>query len=317
MSTLTLVVLAGGLGSRFDRSDAAAKALAMVGPAGERIIDYSVYDAFEAGFQRVVLVRSTNVSTAATADIDAMVATWGHHGVDIVQRFQDKPTWRQKPWGTVHAVLTGADDAPGPFAVVNCDDFYGAAVFTAIATFLRASDPEGETHGLVSYPLIATLPPYREPAGLADPPTVTRGICRLKSDGTLYKIDETPGIHRCRDGSVACGTQPDTSLCSEESTSLNLFGFRRSIIATLQREFARFQADIVMHADKDTECILPLVVGRLCAEDRLRVQVLRVGDQWFGITYQHDLPHVREGLAALAERGTYPRPLWTRPQVAQ
>ena len=303
MAELTLVVMAAGVGSRYG----GPKQLEPIGPGGETFSDYSVYDALRAGFSRVVFILSREVEEAFRSQVGERIAR--HLRVDyVVQRLEDLPPGfsdppsRAKPWGTAHAVLSCKGVVPGPFAVVNADDFYGRTAFQLVADFLRgANSGEILEMCLVGYRVENTLSPHGP---------VTRGVCQVDEEGYLLRIEERRGVQRRGkrvgfpgDGGGWVELPPGTLV------SMNMWGFPPGIFAELEARFPRFLRE---HAgDIETaEFLLPEVVGELVAGGRAQVKVLPTEERWFGITYREDLPDARASIAELVEKGVYPESLW-------
>lgn len=278
--TLSLVVLAAGIGSRFG----GLKQIEPVGPGGEAILDYSVYDAMRAGIERVVMI----VSPANQEAIEQHVKTnFGAH-VDVAYALQEPPPGR-KPWGTGQAVLTTRDLVPGSFGVVNGDDFYGRRSFQVMADDLRTDSPD---HNLVAYPLRDMLSPFGG---------VSRGVCLLDDDGvTLRSVEETHGVEQSDMGGRFTGDEP---------ISANLWGFRPSIYPELERDFAEFSADAANQ--EKGEFYIGITVARLVTDpESPNVKVLRTPDTWLGVTYRDDVPAMQASLRALITSGEYPEMLW-------
>lgn len=277
---IALVVLAAGIGSRFG----GLKQIEPVGPGDEAIVDYSVYDALRAGIERVVMI----VSPANREAIEAHVRRgFGPH-VEVAYALQEPPPGR-KPWGTGQAVLTTRDLVDGPFGVVNGDDFYGRESFRVMADDLRTDSPD---HNLVAYPLRDMLSPFGG---------VSRGVCKVADDGTtLLSVEETHDITEADMGVRFTGDEP---------ISANLWGFRPSIYAELERDFAAFRADPANH--EKGEFYIGITVARLVNDPAPpNVKVLRTSDRWLGVTYRDDVPAMQASLAALVASGEYPEKLW-------
>jgi hypothetical protein len=300
-SRLTLVVLAAGMGSRFG----GAKQIEPVGPSGETIIDYSIYDALRAGFDRVVFVTRPDLEPLLRARFDEPLVgrcstVYIHQRLDDLPEGCEPPVGREKPWGTGHALYCCRDAVTEPFAVVNADDFYGAEAFTALRDFLLG--PVNATHepyALVGYPLDATLTPHG---------SVSRGVCHVDRLGHLESIVERRRVARTPEG-IAFSEDGETwqRIPEETIASMNLWGFRPSLLPAIERELRDF-----LHADPapSEELRIPTVVGTLIEEGAVRVHVLRTTATWYGVTYREDLPWVRREIGALVERGAYPSPLW-------
>ena len=292
---VTLVILAAGLGSRFG----GVKQLAAVGPGGEAIIDYSIHDAIRAGFTKIVFILRRDI-------FEDFMETLGHrmeevflaHGVKweyVFQEMGDVPEGRTKPWGTGHALLACEPVLQEPFAVINADDYYGREAYDKAADFLRRCDPAKDAYGMVGFVLKNTL---------SDNGGVTRGVCDQDENGMLAGIRETHDIVKTADGAAADGGALDV----ESLVSMNLWMLTPAFVARLGDGFAAFRAG--MKNPLKDEYLLPEIVDRLLKSGEATVEVLRTEDKWFGVTYQEDLPTVREAIAALHDRGVYHEPLY-------
>lgn len=302
MTKPTLVIMAAGLGSRYG----GLKQLEPIGPSGELIIDYSIFDAVRAGFDRVVLIIRKDFES----DFRKVISDRFVGRVSVEYVFQElntpfvdfvvSPT-RTKPWGTGHAVLASASLLSGPFAVINADDFYGFDAFRVLFDYLRIlRDSNKAPHALVGYMLGQTLSPY----GL-----VTRGVCELGGDHLLREIREIAGIESTEHG----GRYRDElgvlhQLDSTTVVSMNMWGFTTSILGQLQELFVEFLGRRIL-TDND-EFVLPVAVGTLLARGHTQVQVLPTSSQWFGLTHAEDKRIATTSLALQAARGDYPSPLW-------
>lgn len=276
MTNAALVVMAAGLGSRFG----GVKQLAAVGPEGEVILDYTIRDAVAAGVEEVVLIVRTDIA----ADTEAHVRSI--HGPDLALTLvcQDElgPP-RAKPWGTVHAVLSARAAVDSPFILANADDYYGPESFRIAADRLGGLD---ESHALlVAFEVAKTLPAQG---------SVTRGVCRVV-DGRLAEIDETPGLARAADGTIAAGDAPP--IPADTPVSMNLWGFHPSIMEGLAARWDAFYAE---NADAETaECLLPTEIGVLIGAGALEVGVVSSPETWTGLTNPDDLETVRALIADL------------------
>jgi len=301
MNGLVLVVMAAGVGSRYG----GLKQVEPVGPNGEWIVDYSVYDAVRAGFGRILFVVREEIEEGVRARFDPLLS--GACEIEyVVQRLTDLPSGfsapagRSKPWGTGHALWSCRGLLNGPFAAANADDFYGREAFTALAEFLSRPAPDSAEHALVGYRLSRTLSEHGP---------VTRGVCRVE-DGLLAGIEERRGV-AARDGVIVSddGENPAT-LPADAVVSMNLWGFGGRFLGELSRRFPQFlrgQANRLASA----EYLLPEIVGRLVEEGRARVRVLSTEEMWFGMTYPADLAQARRAVAERIERRAYPANLWT------
>lgn len=289
---LTLLVLAAGLGSRFGGT----KQLAEVGPHGEAVLDYTIHDARTVGFERFVFVVRTDLVDPVSDHLAAVHGPGLDHTLVLQDRFGPS---RRKPWGTGHAVLAAAAELPGPFGVVNADDFYGRDGLRVLAAALRAPGADHEHH-LVAYRLAATL----SPGG-----TVSRGVCTVDDGGNLADLVETYTIGRLDDGRIHGEVDGrDVVLDDDRPVSMNLLGLRPSVLDELAAAWAPFVAT----AGETEEFILPGVLGAAAAAGRATVRVHRTDAVWHGVTYPGDADDVRSAIAAATAAGTYPAPLGGR-----
>jgi dTDP-glucose pyrophosphorylase len=295
----TLLILAAGMGSRYG----GLKQLDPVGPAGETLMDYSIYDALRAGFSRLVFV----IRREMEAQFKSTVGQKFERRVPVQYAYQEMeqlpagfsvPANRTKPWGTGHAVLSAAEVICEPFAVINADDFYGATSFRTLAGHLRSGAAD---YAMVGFVLRNTLSKFG---------SVARGVCRVDAQGFLENVTEMTRI--VKDGERARHT--DTAgqvhrLSGDEIVSLNMWGFPPSLFPKLREEFAEF---LRKHRDEPkAEFYIPTAVNKLVETGQARVKILRTPDRWFGITYRPDRASVLAGLNQLIARGDYPAELWT------
>lgn len=298
-ASFDLVILAAGMGSRFG----GLKQVQPVGPAGELIIEYSLHDAKRAGFDRAVLVIRRDIEADFRASIGRRLEQ--HIAVDYVfQEADDVPAafrtaaaTRSKPWGTGHAVLAARRAVSRPFAVINADDFYGAAGYRALAAHFAAAPG---SYALVGYPLRQTLSEHG---------TVSRGLCAVGANGRLESITELTKIER-----TDCGaryTDPagvEQQLTGEETVSMNFWGFTPAVFGQLEEKFAAFLA--ARSGDPKAEFYLPTALSELNQSGAAEVRLLRSDDAWFGITYREDLVSAQTAVRDLIVAGRYPSPLW-------
>lgn len=298
-----LVVLAAGMGSRYG----GLKQIDPVGPHGETIMDYSIYDALRAGFGGVTFVIRREMTDVFH---EAIGQRFENH-LDVEYAFQDLeaipkgisvPKERQKPWGTGHAVLAAADSVTTPFAVVNADDFYGQNSYQVLADFLMTSSQEAlPAYGLVGFELRKTL---------SDHGTVSRGICRCDAENRLLSVTERTHIERLGEAAVDRPPEGDeVHLTGDEYASMNMWGFTPSIFAGLERLFIEFLES--NKASLKAEFYLPAAVDQLVASGQATCHVLPTSSQWAGITYREDRQSLEQGLASWVEQGVYPSPLWS------
>lgn len=304
MSYKTLVIMAAGMGSRFG----GLKQLAQVGPRGEKIIDYTIFDAVRAGFDRVVFIIKEEFYDTFREVVGDPISS--RVKVDyIFQRLEALPEGfavppeRCKPWGTGHAVLCCRDIVCEPFAVVNADDYYGPSAFCSIADYLdkvEACSDEKSHYCMAGYVLDNTL---------TENGSVSRGVCRTDETGFLTGITEHTQIVRGEAGPVSIGADGrKTPLSPDTVVSMNCWGFTPDFFDELEKDFVAFLENDATDLIKG-EFYLPFVAGRCVEEGRADVRVLTTPDRWYGVTYPQDKDAVAEALAALAGR-RYPDPLW-------
>ena len=298
MSKPTLLVLAAGMGSRYG----GLKQIDPVGPSGETIIDYSIYDAMRAGFGKLVFVIRGDIEAPFREIIGARFA----NRIQVEYAFQELnklpagytvPPGRTKPWGTTQAILMAENVINEPFAAINADDFYGADSFKVLADQLKSGDQD---YSLVGFTLRNTL---------SDFGSVARGVCQVSPDGYLKSILELTKIEKDGNG----GKYSDANgaaqkLSGDEPVSMNMWGFQPSIFAHLRREFTEF---LVKDGQAEkSECYIPMTVGNLINAKHARCKVLRSSASWFGVTYREDKPRVVEDIRTLVAKGEYPAKLW-------
>jgi len=300
-----LVILAAGMGSRFG----GLKQVEPVGPAGELIIEYSIFDALRAGFTRLVLVIRKDIEQDFRATIGRRIES----RIEVKYVYQEmdaaipaqlrgaiNPT-RTKPWGTGHAVLVARDAVRGSFAVINADDFYGASGYATLARhFSLTATSAKPRYAMVGYPLKQTLSEFG---------TVSRGLCttdetgRLKHITEITKIEKTTGGARYVDAAGAV-----QQLTGAEIVSMNFWGFTPAVFSQLEQLFADFLAK--NGRDPKAEFYLPTSISTLNERSAADVALLTSSDSWFGITYREDLLSSKQALADLVAHGKYPAPLW-------
>lgn len=301
----TLVIMAAGIGSRYGGG---IKQLAAVGPNGEIIMDYSIHDAIEAGFDKIVFIIRHDIEEAFREAIgDRIEGICAGLGVELGYAFQELdalpegvtlPEGRTKPWGTGQAVLACKDQLDGPFAVINADDYYGKQAFVLLHDFLQNYTPEkpGDLC-MAGFVLKNTL---------SDNGAVTRGICRMNEEGFLTGVDETSGIEKTADGAQAGGKVID----AESLVSMNMWGLTPEFSDMLEKGFVEFFGGIAGNEMK-AEYLLPIFIDSLLKQGKVNVKVLPTQDRWFGVTYQEDKPVVVESFAKLIEAGVYQKDLFS------
>lgn len=296
---LTLVVLAAGMGTRFG---ARIKQLEPLGPHGELLIDYSVYDAKRAGFDRVVFIIRRDIDELFRSTIGDRISAripteYVYQSPDILPcRAGDFPS-RTKPWGTAQALYCCKDVIDGSFAVINADDFYGCDAFMQLADFLKRPDASGCSVGFL---LKNTLSDYG---------TVNRGVCSCGENGLLTDVRETRGIKRCEDGVIRgayAGAQVELS--DMDTVSMSMWGFEAGFMQVLSRRLAQFIEGLPAGEEK-AELTIADAVGAEIKERGYSMRNIPTDSVWFGITYESDTPFARETLAQSTAKGVYPSPL--------
>jgi len=268
-----LVIMAAGLGSRFG----GVKQLARVGPQGEAFLDFSIKDALAAGFGRVVMIVRRDIEDDIRAHIDSQ-----HSDLDVVYvRQDDLGPPREKPWGTLHAVLSAAEAIDRPFAVLNADDYYGAKSFQQAAEFMADIEP-GRAANVV-FEIGKTVPPSG---------SVTRAVCQV-ADGMLINIVETEDCRRNEDGTFSAG---GVEVPADTPVSMNMWCFHHSVMADLWERWDAFMA--ANRDDAKAEAQLPTVVGQLMADGRTTVDVVSSPERWIGITNPEDLELAKKAFAS-------------------
>lgn len=301
MSTTSLVIMAAGMGSRFG----GIKQLEPVGPSGEIIMDYSIYDALEAGFNKVVFIIRKDLEK----DFKEVIGNRVEKLVKVEYVFQEidelpngfsKPEGRTKPWGTGHAILSCKDMVKEPFVVINADDYYGKEAFIKIYNFLNKTHEE-DKYCMAGFILGNTL---------SDNGTVTRGVCK-GVNGLLKDIVETSGIIRDGDHAKALDSQGNTICLELESlVSMNMWGFKPSLFVELEKDFIDFQTKLTESDKMKKEFLLPDVVGNLIDHKKTEVSILKTSDKWFGVTYREDKETVERSFLELINKGVYPSRLF-------
>ncbi|MEM7371340.1 MAG: sugar phosphate nucleotidyltransferase [Bacteroidota bacterium] len=296
----TLLILAAGIGSRYG----SLKQMDQLGPSGETIIDYSVYDAIHAGFGKVVFVIRQSIEAEFRSHFDKRFAD--QIQVDYVLQELDNvpegivvPEDRVKPWGTGHAVLVAADAIQEPFAMINADDFYGREAFVTMATFLSQREPTENAYCMVGYKLENTL---------SDFGSVSRGVCLTDADGYLESVTERTKIVRTESGIVFQDGEESISLAADTIVSMNMFGFTPTVFAYCKEYFEEFIRQ--RSHELKSEFYVPIVISKALDQQRITLKVLSSDANWFGVTYKEDKPVVMANLADLTEQGVYPKGLW-------
>jgi UTP-glucose-1-phosphate uridylyltransferase len=297
----TLLVLAAGLGTRYG----GLKQIDAVGPNGETIIDYSVYDALRAGFGKVVFVIGHYFEDAfrekVSSKFDGLVQTaYAHQELDACLGGFEPSIDREKPWGTGHAILVARGAIDEPFAVINADDYYGPNSFDAILRFVATKDAAPDDYAMIGYTLRNTLSDYG---------VVSRGVCECDEQMFLRRIVERKAIEKHADGArYFDASGAEHPLTGDEIVSMNLWGFQPSMFDRLQSSFDRFLRD--QGDQNSSELLIPSVTDDLIKSGKATVKVLRTDDSWFGVTYRQDRPIAIECIRRLIDEGVYPEKLW-------
>lgn len=304
MAKTTLVVMAAGIGSRYG----GLKQVDPIGPNNELIIDYSIYDALKAGFEKVVFVIKEDIRDLFRERIGKRI----EKRIDaayVYQNLSDLPAGfvipgeRKKPWGTAHAVWCCREVVDSPFAVINADDFYGASSFQILYDFLKSgkNDAQFDQYCMIGFALENTL---------TENGSVARGICTVDSDGYLREIHERTRVEKFGDIAQYTDNGEDWFAIPKGSTvSMNTWGFTTSIFGEIEAGFPEFFALSQQNLMK-AEYFLPEVVGSLLTGGKARVKVLSSDERWYGVTYQQDKLPVKQAILNLIHGGVYPSNLW-------
>ena len=298
----TLLILAAGIGSRYG----GLKQIDPVGPGGETIIDYSIFDAIKAGFGKLVFLIRKDIEddfkkTLGDKFSNKIDTHYAFQELELPDGFPSFPD-RTKPWGTAHAVLAAKNSIEEPFAAINADDFYGFDAYKRMVEFLeniKNDDHGSQTYSMVGYHLGKTL---------SDHGVVSRGVCEIDPRGNLTKINERHGVQK-RDGGIYYKEADDKMVEIYRSlVSMNFWGFTPSIFKEFDSGFATF-IENEGHLPK-SEYLIPLVVDNMIESGKAVVKVLQTTSQWYGVTYREDKPIVQKALKTLVEEGKYHTPLW-------
>lgn len=305
MNKPILIIMAAGMGSRYG----GLKQIDPISDQGEIILDFSLYDAMMAGFEKVVFI----IKKENEKDFRALIDERAGRYLGVEYAFQELsdipkgyqvPEGRVKPWGTCHAVLSARDFIKGPFAVINADDYYGPGAFQSIYDYLEtAEDDEKYRYCMVGYQLENTL---------TENGSVARGVCEVTADGQLSDIVERTKIMRREDGIAFSEDDGDTWVPLSEGTtvSMNFWGFTESFVSEMQERFPAFLDKALAENPLKGEYFLPGVVDQLIKEGKASVKVLKSADKWYGVTYQEDKQGVVDALQAMKDKGMYPEKLW-------
>ena len=307
MKKPVLVIMAAGMGSRYG----GLKQIDPVDEQGHIIMDFSLYDAKRAGFEKVVFI----IKHENEEDFKKSIGNRMAQQMEVAYVFQELtnlpegfqvPEGRVKPFGTGHAILSCIEEVDGPFAVINADDYYGPHALKMIYDYLTThQDDEKYRYTMVGYILKNTL---------TENGHVARGICEMDAQGYLKNITERTHIEKTEDG--AAYTEDDgetwTKISPESIVSMNMFGFTESILKELKERFPKFLEENLASNPLKCEYFLPTVVGEPLSEDKATVEVLKSQDKWYGVTYKEDKASVVEAIRRMKEDGLYPTYLWMK-----
>lgn len=308
MKNATLVIMAAGIGSRFGKG---VKQLEPIGPNGEIIIDYSIYDAIEAGFNKVVFVIRKSIEKEFKEIIGNRIekkikVAYAYQELeDIPGEFRAKAKNRQKPWGTGQAILCCKDIIKEPFLVINADDYYGKEAYHVAYNYLikgNSGTVENDDSDVIDICMVGFILKNT----LSFNGTVTRGICKLDEEDMLVDIHETYEIKEENGKAIAMRENKCVNLSLEVPVSMNMWGFPASVFPVLEKKFYKFLEELKDDEIKK-EYLLPQIIGQLLKEKRIQVKVLHCSDKWFGMTYREDKEKVVQQLQELINRGLYPK----------
>jgi NDP-sugar pyrophosphorylase family protein len=291
--------MAAGMGSRYG----GLKQIDPVGPSGETLMDYSIYDALRAGFGKLVFIIRKDIEDQFKEFIGTryekrIPVEYVYQELDKIPAGFSIPEGRTKPWGTTQAILMSTGVIHEPFAVINADDFYGAEGYLALAGHLTSGTPD---YAMVGFTLRNTL---------SDFGSVARGVCRVNSDNYLEYIEELTKVEHDGDGAKNTDASGNvTQLTGNEAVSMNMWGFTPEVFGLLEENFKQFLEQ--SGSELKSECYIPNTVGALVSSGKARVKVLPTNDSWFGVTYREDHATVVDSISRLVKGGVYPKRLWS------
>ena len=306
MKKPVLVVMAAGMGSRYG----GLKQIDPVDKEGHIIMDFSIFDAVKAGFEKVVFI----IKKENEQDFRAAIGDRLSEKIKVSYVFQELtnlpegyvvPEGRVKPWGTGHAIMSCMGEIDGPFVVINADDFYGSHAFQVAYDYLTTHQDEG---GIYRYMMVG----YRLENTLTDNGHVARGVCEMDAQGYLADIHERTHIEKRGNGAAYTEDEGKTwiPISGDATVSMNMWGFSESILGELQSRFSAFLEENLKKNPLKCEYFLPFVVDELLKEGRATVAVEKSQDKWFGVTYKEDKPMVMAAIQNLKDQGVYPAHLW-------
>ena len=302
----TLIIMAAGIGSRFGEG---IKQLAQMGPNGEIIMDYSIHDAKEAGFNKVVFIIRKDIFK----EFEEIIGNRIKEQIDVEYVFQEVddlpegfevPKGRTKPWGTGQAVLCCKDVVKEPFVIINADDYYGKEGFRIVHDYMvNEMDDTKDTFDMCMAGFILSNT-------LSENGPVTRGVCTVDNNGYLSKVTETYDVYKAEDGMHAADHDGNPVIVSEDQhVSMNMFGLPASFVKELEKGFPEFLSN-VKEGDLKAEYLLPAVIDECIHSGKGTVRVLETKDKWFGVTYKEDKPAVVASIQKLVDAGVYPKKLF-------
>lgn len=296
----TLLILAAGMASRYG----SMKQIDGFGPNGETIIDYSIYDAIKAGFGKVVFIIKEefldNFKSIFEPKLNGKIETdYVFQNFDLKQFGIDEEIYREKPWGTAHAMLSGRKVIKEPFCIINADDFYGYDAFKKMVNFLTKEVTDGQ-YAIVGYQIGKTL---------SDFGSVSRGVCQVDANGNITEINERTKIYKKGDGIVYEEDEKEFPLDFETPVSMNFWGFTPAVFKITEEEFVKFA--LANKEKPKAEFFIPLVGEYLVKNNIANFKNIPTANQWFGVTYKEDKPVVQASIDQLIKDGAYPENLWS------
>lgn len=297
----TLLILAAGLGSRYG----GVKQMDQIGPSGESIIDYSIYDAIRAGFGKVVFVINRKIEKDFKEVFEPKLAgrietAYAIQEIDKLPEGFTCPKDRLKPWGTAHAILAAKDLVKEPFAVINADDFYGAQSYATLKGFFDKTSSGKLQFCMVGYHLNKTI---------TDHGYVSRGVCEIDQESNLIEVNERTSIQR-KEGKIKYLSEDEqwNDLSENDIVSMNFWGFTPELFEHLEKGFSEFLKENILK--EKSEYYIPTIVTELIQDQIADFKVLESKDQWFGVTFKEDRDMVVSSINKLVEDGVYPQKLW-------
>lgn len=295
----TLLILAAGIGSRYG----GLKQVDGMGPGGEAILDYSVFDAQRAGFGKIVFVIRKDIEKDFREKVGRRIEAvapveYAFQEQNTALDWLPEPPKREKPWGTAHAILSAKQFLNEPFCAINADDFYGEDAFKTIGNFL-ANDCTPTLYGMVAYNLGNTL---------SENGSVARGVCAVSGEGFLTDVVERTKIERLEKGIYFFEGEKRTRLAAKTPVSMNFWGLHPTVLGEIESQFRAF-VEANLNAPK-AEFYIPLVINNLIKSGKINLKVLRSDSQWYGVTYAADKEIVQSALQGFCAKGVYPSPLW-------